>query len=69
MPAELDIYGVYIPRLLVLILLTLLLSFVVRRGLAWIGVYSFVWHRALFDLALYVILLGAVSSFTGWYFA
>lgn len=69
MPAEFDIYGVYIPRLLVLILLTLLLSFVVRRALAWIGVYSFVWHRALFDLALYVILLGAVSSFTGWYFA
>ncbi|MBB2971489.1 DUF1656 domain-containing protein [Mesorhizobium sp. RMAD-H1] len=69
MPAEFDIYGVYVPRLLVLMLLTLLISFFVRRALAWTGAYALVWHRALFDLALYVILLGALSSFTNWYFA
>ena len=69
MPAEFDLYGVYVPRLLVLMLLTFGLVIVVRRILAWLGAYSLVWHRGLFDLALYVLLLGAVSSLTRWYFA
>lgn len=69
MPAEIDVYGVYIPRLLVLMLATLVVSAVVRRLLALTGAYSLVWHRGLFDLALYVLLLGAVSSFAHWYFA
>ncbi|MBB3453510.1 hypothetical protein FHT86_001766 [Rhizobium sp. BK313] len=68
MPAEFDLYGVYVPRLLVLMLLSLVLIIVLRRVLARLGVYSLVWHRGLFDLALYVLLLGAVSSFTRWYF-
>lgn len=68
MPAEFDVYGVYVPRLLVLMVLSLLLIIVIRRILAWFGAYSFVWHRGLFDLALYVLVLGAVSSFTRWYF-
>lgn len=69
MPAEFDLYGVYVPRLLVLMLLTFGLIVVIRRILAWLGAYSLVWHRGLFDLALYVLLLGAVSSLTRWYFA
>ncbi|MBB3593949.1 hypothetical protein FHX08_004352 [Rhizobium sp. BK529] len=68
MPAEFDVYGVYVPRLLVLMVLSFLLIIVVRRILAWLGAYSLVWHRGLFDLALYVLVLGAVSSFTRWYF-
>jgi hypothetical protein len=68
MPAEFDLYGVYVPRLLVLMLLSLVLIIVLRRVLARLGVYSLVWHRGLFDLALYMLLLGAVSSFTRWYF-
>jgi hypothetical protein len=69
MSAEFDVYGVYVPRLLVLMVLSLLLIIVVRRMLAWLGAYSLVWHRGLFDLALYVLVLGAVSSITRWYFA
>ena len=66
MPADFDLYGVYVPRLLVLMLLTLVLIIVLKRLLSWIGVYSLVWHRGLFDLALYVLALGAVTSFTHW---
>jgi hypothetical protein len=66
MPYDLDFYGVYFPRLLVLMLVALVISAVVRRGLAFIGVYSLVWHRSLFDFALYIVLLGALSSFTRW---
>jgi hypothetical protein len=66
MPADIDLYGVYVPRLLVLMLLTLVLTIVLKRALSWIGAYSLVWHRGLFDLALYVLVLGAMSSFTRW---
>ena len=68
MPAEFDIYGVYVPRLLVLMLLTLVLCIGLRRVLAWAGAYTLVWHRGLFDLALYVLVLGGISSFTRWFF-
>ncbi|MBB3608132.1 DUF1656 domain-containing protein [Rhizobium sp. BK602] len=68
MPAEFDLYGVYIPRLLVLMLATLLAVIPLRRLLARVGAYGLVWHRGLFDLALYVLLLGAVSSLSRWYF-
>ncbi|MGO7419619.1 DUF1656 domain-containing protein [Rhizobium ruizarguesonis] len=68
MPAEFDFYGVYVPRLLVLMILSFMLVILIRRSLSWLGAYSLVWHRGLFDLSLYVLLLGAVSSFTRWYF-
>lgn len=66
MTGEIDIYGVYLPGLLALMLATLLLSLAVRRVLAWTGAYAFVWHRGLFDVALYVVLLEAMSSLSRW---
>jgi hypothetical protein len=69
MPAEFDLYGVYVPRLLVLMLVTLFGVIVIRRLFAWAGAYALVWHRGLFDLALYVLLLGAASSVSRWYFS
>lgn len=59
---ELDIYGVYLPGLLGAMLLTLALTSVVRKILAWTGIYAIVWHRGLFDIALYVVLLGGVTT-------
>jgi len=38
------------------------LQLAVKRVFASLGVYRFVWHRPLFDLAIYVILLGAVTA-------
>lgn len=69
MPAEIDIYGVYVPSLLALMGITLALSLGLRRLLARLGVYAYVWHRGLFDLAVYVLLLGAVSFLTEWFYA
>ncbi len=62
MTGELDIYGVFIPSFAAWMLLAFLLSIVVRRLLAWTGFYRLVWHRPLFDLALYVVLLGCIVS-------
>jgi hypothetical protein len=67
MSGEIDIYGVYVPNLLALALATLLVSLVVRRVLAWFGLYGFVWHRGLFDVALYVVLLQGMALLSQWW--
>jgi hypothetical protein len=62
MSPELDIGGVFVPGLLIAAALAFLVSIPIRRLLARIGFYRLVWHRALFDLALYVVLLGAITT-------
>ncbi|KQU23050.1 hypothetical protein ASG63_22060 [Methylobacterium sp. Leaf94] len=62
MTGELDLYGVFVPSLAAWMLTAFIISLPLRWGLAWIGFYHLVWHRPLFDLALYVVLLGAVVS-------
>jgi hypothetical protein len=60
---EFDIYGVYFPAFAVFAAIALLLQIVViNRVLDALGFYRLVWHRALFDLAIYVILLGVVTA-------
>ena len=63
MVAEFDIYGVFVPALLVFAIVTLPLTLVLTRLLQVIGFYRFVWHRPLFDVALGVILFGAVVAY------
>jgi protein AaeX len=58
---EFDIYGVYFPIFVVFAGIALVLMHVVRRLLDAFAFYRFVWHPPLFDLAVYVILLGAVT--------
>ncbi|WP_315926530.1 DUF1656 domain-containing protein [Mesorhizobium sp. SP-1A] len=58
MRPEIDIYGVFIPTLGALAVLCFMVNAVVRRVLARAGFYRFVWHRPLFDAAMYVCLLG-----------
>jgi hypothetical protein len=59
---EFDIYGVYFPAFIVFAGVAFLLQLAVKRLFDRLGVYRFVWHRPLFDLAIYVILLGAVTA-------
>jgi Protein of unknown function (DUF1656) len=62
MTGEIDVYGVFIPTLLVWVGAALMLTATFRRMLRWFGLYRFVWHRPVFDLALLVIVLGAVVA-------
>lgn len=62
MSGELNFHGIFFPTLLVWALVALVLSAVVRRVLSAVGFYRWVWHRALFDLALFVILWGVVAA-------
>jgi hypothetical protein len=68
MIGEIDIYGVLFPPLLVWLGLAMPVSALLRFGLNRVGFYRFVWHRPLFDLALLVILTGAVSALANAFF-
>jgi protein AaeX len=58
---EFDIYGVYFPIFVVFAAIAFFLQLALKRLLDAVGFYRFVWHRPLFDVAIYVILLGAVT--------
>ncbi|GAB3625891.1 membrane protein [Pandoraea terrae] len=62
MSGEIDIYGVFVPTLLVLMVAAFVLTGAVRFVLARIGFYKCVWHRSLFNLAVYVIVLWGVVA-------
>ncbi len=59
---EINVGGVYVPALLVWAGAAFLLTGLVERACARAGFYTLVWHRALFDLAVFVILWGAISA-------
>ncbi len=62
MIGEYDLGGVLLSSVLVSALIALALTFVLRRLLIWVGAYRFIWHPALFDAALTVILWAAVIT-------
>jgi hypothetical protein len=69
MIAEIDLYGVFVPTLLLLVLVTMPVAGALRMILSRIGAYRFVWHRPLFDLAIFVMLLWcAVMATSKWVF-
>lgn len=68
MTGEVSLYGIYVPWLLLLALLSLFTSRVVSYLLARVGFYRWVWHPALFDAALFVIVLGGFTFIsTKWF--
>ncbi|MBC9209727.1 DUF1656 domain-containing protein [Roseomonas aerophila] len=60
MIAEIDVYGIFLPALLVWAVAALPLTALLRRLLVTTGAYRHVWHAPLFDFALFVITLGGV---------
>ncbi len=62
MIGEISIAGVYVPSLLIWALIAFVINTVLRRLLAATGFYRLVWHRALFDAALYIIVLSGVVA-------
>ena len=62
MIGDLNISGVFLPTLLVLMGIAYVLFLVVHGLLNRVHFYRLVWHRALFNVGLYALLLGAVDS-------
>jgi hypothetical protein len=63
MIGEISLFGLYVPPLLLLMLPALVVSRVLGVVLARAGFYRLVWHPALFDLSLFVIVLGSLAFF------
>jgi len=57
-----DIFGVFVDAVLFAAILAAVLHLACRPLLVRAGFYTWVWHRSLADLAVYVILWGAVSA-------
>jgi hypothetical protein len=62
MHGELDLYGIFVPALLAYAVLALVAKALVNRLLVLTGAYRLVWHRPLFDLGLFVLLLGSIAA-------
>ena len=65
MIGEVSIFGVYLPALLVLGIIAILLTGVATRLLTLVSAYRAVIYRPLVDLAIFVLILGALSLLTG----
>ena len=61
---ETEFFGIYLNSELVTSLVPLMLTFVVHRLLVLSGLHRRVWHQALFDTALFIILWGVVLNFS-----
>ncbi|QND74660.1 DUF1656 domain-containing protein [Tardiphaga robiniae] len=57
---EIDLFGVLLPSLMLWLVITYAIGALLHPLIERSGLYRYVWHRALFDLALYVCLLGGV---------
>jgi protein-S-isoprenylcysteine O-methyltransferase Ste14 len=68
MIGEVSLYGLYFPPLLLLTVPALLVSRVLNRVLARVGAYRYIWHPALFDFSLFVVVLGCLSFFASHWF-
>ncbi|WDD90620.1 DUF1656 domain-containing protein (plasmid) [Burkholderia sp. FERM BP-3421] len=60
MIGEVDVFGVFVPAPLFLMLIAYLINLAIGRLLTWVGFYRLVWHRSVFDLGIYVFVLAAV---------
>ena len=57
---EIDLFGVLMPALLLWLVIAYAFTALLRLALKRTGLYRLVWHRALFDAAVFVCLLGGL---------
>ena len=59
---EVNFGGVFVPAALLWAAAAFVVSYLLTRALSRTGFYTLVWHRALFDVSLFVIVWGAISA-------
>jgi protein AaeX len=64
MIGEAYVAGVFVPRLILVFLLAFAASLILRRILRWLHLYRYIWHAALFDIAVFVALSWLIASAT-----
>ena len=58
--SEINLFGVYVAPISVIMGVAWLLLLLVRRAAVYTGLSHYVWHNALFSLAIYVILVSSI---------
>lgn len=66
MISEMNLLGIFVPALLVYAVVAFLLMKGISLLLAGLGAYRFVWHRPLFDSAIFILLLGGIVLLINW---
>lgn len=61
---EIDLGGVYLSPMLGYLVAAFAITGLLRFGLGRIGAYRWIWHPALFDLSLLLIILTSLVAFT-----
>jgi protein AaeX len=61
MPREVAILDAYMPAVIVLFFLGAVATWLIDRVLAYLGVYSVVWHPSLFRASLLVCVCGGLG--------
>ena len=61
MNGEIALGGVFVPTLLLLAIAALVVTLLVIRLIAFLGLYRFVAYRALVDLCLFVLIFGLLA--------
>lgn len=62
---EINIFGVYVAPLAVLMVVAWLILVLLLRAANRFGLLRHVWHPALFELAVYVIILSSIVQLIG----
>lgn len=61
--SEIDLFGVYVAPATVILVIAALAFVVLRRATARFDILRRVWHPALFEFAVYVILASSLTLF------
>lgn len=59
MNEEISLFGIFVPSILACSVLSYVAMVAVARLLRAVGAYQYVWHRSLFNLAMFVCILCA----------
>jgi Protein of unknown function (DUF1656) len=61
MIGEINIGGVFIPSIVIWSIIAFVILYLIRRILAYYQCYQWIWQQALFNTALFIILLGGIT--------
>ncbi len=64
MNPEVSFFGVYLPSIFGCALIAYLVTSLIARGFRAAGFYRHVWHPSLFNVSLFVCLLGGIVFLT-----
>jgi protein AaeX len=61
--SEINLLGVYVAPISVIMAVAWILLLIIRRMVVRVGLSQYVWHPALFSLAIYVIFVSSIVLF------